>query len=128
MNLSRSINPTSSPTAHKTAHNLHNISLEIAAMALSSCFSIFKIRVKTCSLTLPKFGQIALDDFTTSPTYGYAHNKTAMRNMTNHLPSHGFSALLLRDACPEPQFDTLQLPCCAIHWQCTWPNGSYYSN
>lgn len=58
----------------------------------------------------------------------HTYNGTAMRNMTVKLPPHGVSALLLTDAGPEPNSDTLQLPYCAIYWQCTWPNGTYYSN
>ena len=58
----------------------------------------------------------------------HTHNGTALRNMTVRLPPHGVAALLLNDAGPEPEPSSLSLPYCAIYWQCTWPNGTYYSN
>jgi alpha-galactosidase len=58
----------------------------------------------------------------------HTHNGTALRNMTVRLPPHGVAALLLNDAGPEPEPSALGLPYCAIYWQCTWPNGTYYSN
>ncbi|KAG9197770.1 hypothetical protein G6514_001050 [Epicoccum nigrum] len=58
----------------------------------------------------------------------HTHNGTALRNVTVRLPPHGVAALLLSDAGPEPEPSALGLPYCAIYWQCTWPNGTYYSN
>ncbi|XPS98719.1 Alpha-galactosidase [Ascochyta lentis] len=58
----------------------------------------------------------------------HTNDGTAMCNMTITLPSHGIAALLLNDAGPEPETSALGLPYCAIYWQCTWPNGTYYSN
>jgi len=47
------------------------------------------------------------------------------RNITMTLPPHGVSALLLNDAGPEPAGIE---PYCAGYWQCSFPNGTYYSN
>lgn len=58
----------------------------------------------------------------------HTNNGTAMRNLTVTLPPHGVAALLLNDAGPESEPSALGLPYCAIYWQCTWPNGTYYSN
>jgi alpha-galactosidase len=58
----------------------------------------------------------------------HTHNGTALRNMTVRLPPHGVAALLLNDAGPESEPSALGLPYCGIYWQCTWPNGTYYSN
>lgn len=57
--------------------------------------------------------------------WSHTHNGTALRNMTIALPPHGVAALLLTDAGPEPE--GLQ-PYCAGYWQCSYPNGTYYSN
>ena len=57
--------------------------------------------------------------------WSHTHNGTVMRNMTLNLQAHGVAALLLNDAGPEPS--GIQ-PYCAGWWQCTWPNGTYYSN
>jgi alpha-galactosidase len=49
----------------------------------------------------------------------------AVRNISVTLPAHGVAALLLSDAGPEPEvFGDF----CAGFWQCSFPNGSYYSN
>ncbi|KAF2648755.1 glycoside hydrolase family 27 protein [Lophiostoma macrostomum CBS 122681] len=58
----------------------------------------------------------------------HTRNGTVMRNMTVTLPPHGVAALLLNDAGPEPEPSMLGLPYCGVYYQCTWPNGSYYSN
>jgi alpha-galactosidase len=57
--------------------------------------------------------------------WSHTHNGTASRSITVTLPPHGVSALLLNDAGPEPA--GLE-PYCALWWQCTYPNGTYYSN
>jgi alpha-galactosidase len=57
--------------------------------------------------------------------WSHTDNGTAMRNISVTLPPHGVSALLLRDAGPEPA--GIQ-PYCAGYWQCSYPNGTYYSN
>jgi alpha-galactosidase len=58
--------------------------------------------------------------------WSHTTNGTALRNMTVHMPPHGVAALLLKDSGPEPT--NLDLPYCAGYWQCSWPNGTYYSN
>ena len=60
--------------------------------------------------------------------WSHTHNGTALRNISLTLPPHGVAALLLNDAGPEPNADTLGLPYCAGYWQCSYPNGTYYSN
>ena len=57
--------------------------------------------------------------------WSHTDNGTILRNMTLNLPPHGVAALLLNDAGPEPA--DLE-PYCAGYWQCSWPNGTYYSN
>jgi alpha-galactosidase len=57
--------------------------------------------------------------------WSHTHNGTATRSINVTLPAHGVSALLLNDVGPEPA--GLQ-PYCALWWQCTFPNGTYYSN
>ena len=58
--------------------------------------------------------------------WSHTTNGTALRNMTVHLPPHGVAALLLKDSGPEPT--NIDSPYCAGWWQCSWPNGTYYSN
>lgn len=58
--------------------------------------------------------------------WAHTQNGTALRNITVNVPAHGVAALLLNDAGPEPE--GLDLPYCAGYWQCSWPNGTYYSN
>lgn len=60
--------------------------------------------------------------------WSHTDNGTALRNISLTLPAHGVAALLLNDAGPEPDVEELGLPSCGIYWQCTWPNGTYYSN
>ncbi|KAK3942503.1 glycoside hydrolase [Diplogelasinospora grovesii] len=57
--------------------------------------------------------------------WSHTLNGTATRNMSVTVPPHGVSALLLNDVGPEP---TGMEPFCAGYWQCTYPNGTYYSN
>ena len=57
--------------------------------------------------------------------WSHTHNGTAVRNISLTLPPHGVAALLLNDDGPEPP--GLQ-PYCALWYQCSWPNGTYYSN
>ncbi|RDL40054.1 Alpha-galactosidase [Venustampulla echinocandica] len=57
--------------------------------------------------------------------WSHTENGTALRNMTVTLPPHGVAALLLNDAGPEPENYE---PYCAGYWQCSYPNGTYYSN
>jgi len=57
--------------------------------------------------------------------WSHTHNGTAIRNMTFTLPPHGVAAMLLNDVGPEPK--NIQ-PYCAGWWQCSYPNGTYYSN
>ncbi|KAL2844173.1 putative alpha-galactosidase B [Aspergillus pseudoustus] len=57
--------------------------------------------------------------------WSHTHNGTAYRNVTVTLPPHGVAALLLNDAGPE---EAGIEPYCAGWWQCSWPNGTYYSN
>ncbi len=57
--------------------------------------------------------------------WSHTENGTAVRNMTLDLPAHGVAALLLNDAGPEPE--GIQ-PYCAVYYQCSFPNGTYYSN
>ena len=58
--------------------------------------------------------------------WSHTKNGTAVRNMTLTLPPHGVAALLLNDAGPEPA--DAAPPYCAIWYQCSFPNGTYYSN
>jgi alpha-galactosidase len=60
--------------------------------------------------------------------WSHTDNGTALRNISLTLPAHGVVALLLNDAGPEPEVERSGLPYCAIYWQCTWQNGTYYSN
>ena len=57
--------------------------------------------------------------------WSHTENGTAVRNMTLTLPPHGVAALLLNDAGPEPEGIE---PYCAVYYQCSFPNGTYYSN
>lgn len=57
--------------------------------------------------------------------WSHTHNGTAYRNITVKLPPHGVAALLLNDAGPE---ESGIEPYCAGWWQCSYPNGTYYSN
>lgn len=57
--------------------------------------------------------------------WSHTHNGTAYRNVTLTLPPRGVAALLLNDAGPEPEGIE---PYCAGYWQCSYPNGTYYSN
>ncbi|KAK4238541.1 putative alpha-galactosidase B [Achaetomium macrosporum] len=57
--------------------------------------------------------------------WSHTHNGTAGRRIDLTLPPHGVAALLLNDAGPEPS--GLE-PYCAVWWQCSYPNGTYYSN
>lgn len=63
--------------------------------------------------------------YTVYDMWSHTNNGTAMRNISLTLPPHGVSALLLQDAGPEP--DSV-MPYCAGYWQCSYPNGTYYSN
>lgn len=57
--------------------------------------------------------------------WSHTDNGTAIRNLTVTVPPHGVSALLLNDVGPEPEgFE----PYCGVYYQCTFPNGTYYSN
>ncbi|KAF2498074.1 alpha-galactosidase [Lophium mytilinum] len=60
--------------------------------------------------------------------WSHQHTGTALRNLTLELPAHGVAALLLNDAGPETGEETEELPYCAGYWQCSYPNGTYYSN
>ncbi|PGH20063.1 hypothetical protein AJ80_03713 [Polytolypa hystricis UAMH7299] len=57
--------------------------------------------------------------------WSHTNNGTAYRDISITLPPHGVAALLLNDAGPEPEGIE---PYCAGYWQCSWPNGTYYSN
>ncbi|KAK4145640.1 putative alpha-galactosidase B [Dichotomopilus funicola] len=57
--------------------------------------------------------------------WSHTRNGTAYRNVTVTVPAHGVAALLLNDAGPEPE--GLE-PFCGGWWQCSFPNGTYYSN
>lgn len=57
--------------------------------------------------------------------WSHTENGTVMRDMSFTLPPHGVAALLLNDAGPEPAG---MEPYCAGYWQCSFPNGTYYSN
>ncbi|SPO04604.1 related to Probable alpha-galactosidase B [Cephalotrichum gorgonifer] len=57
--------------------------------------------------------------------WSHTDNGTALRNISMTLPAHGVSALLLNDVGPEPAD---YAPYCAGYWQCSYPNGTYYSN
>jgi len=57
--------------------------------------------------------------------WSHTHNGTAERSIELTLPPHGVAALLLNDAGPEPSGVE---PFCAGWWQCSFPNGTYYSN
>ncbi|KAK4243591.1 putative alpha-galactosidase B [Corynascus novoguineensis] len=57
--------------------------------------------------------------------WAHTENGTAYRNISLTLPPHGVAAVLLNDAGPEP--DAAE-PYCAVWWQCSYPNGTYYSN
>jgi alpha-galactosidase len=57
--------------------------------------------------------------------WAHTENGTAYRGMEFTLPPHGVAALLLNDAGPEPE---VLEPYCAGYFQCSYPNGTYYSN
>lgn len=57
--------------------------------------------------------------------WSHTDNGTATRNMTLDLPPHGVAALLLNDDGPEPEG---MEPYCGVWYQCSFPNGTYYSN
>ncbi|KAK3318879.1 glycoside hydrolase superfamily [Apodospora peruviana] len=57
--------------------------------------------------------------------WSHTRNGTAVRDITLTLPAHGVAALLLNDVGPEPEGIE---PYCAGYWQCSYPNGTYYSN
>lgn len=57
--------------------------------------------------------------------WSHTDNGTTIRNLTVTVPPHGVSALLLNDVGPEPEgFE----PYCGVYYQCSFPNGTYYSN
>jgi alpha-galactosidase len=60
--------------------------------------------------------------------WSHTHNGTVLRNITINLPTHGVAALLFNDERPEPPPEELDLPYCAGWSQCSWSNGTYYSN
>ncbi|KAK2799834.1 hypothetical protein FQN50_008355 [Emmonsiellopsis sp. PD_5] len=57
--------------------------------------------------------------------WSHTDNGTAIRNISVTLPPHGVAALLLNDDGPEPEGIE---PYCGVWWQCSFPNGTYYSN
>ncbi|PGG99225.1 hypothetical protein AJ79_08655 [Helicocarpus griseus UAMH5409] len=57
--------------------------------------------------------------------WSHTDNGTAIRNISLTLPPHGVSALLLNDDGPEPEGIE---PYCGVWYQCSFPNGTYYSN
>jgi alpha-galactosidase len=107
--------------AHPASYWTGNSSYGVVFMVLNTLDIIQEMSFNLTESWAIRAGRV----YTVYDLWSHTHNGTVMRNLSLTLPPHGVVALLLNDAGPEPA--DLQ-PYCAGYWQCTFPNGTYYSN
>ena len=111
---------TSDP-AHPAAYWTGNSSYGVVFMVLNTADAPRRMAFNLTESWAIRAGHV----YDVYDMWSHTRNGTAARRIELVLPAHGVAALLLTDAGPEP--DGVE-PYCAGYWQCSFPNGTYYSN
>ncbi|KAL2017770.1 hypothetical protein VTK56DRAFT_1688 [Thermocarpiscus australiensis] len=107
--------------AHPAAYWTGNSSYGVVFMVLNTLDTPQEMSFNLTESWAVRAGRV----YSVYDMWSHTHNGTAFRNISLTLPPHGVAALLLNDAGPEPAGVE---PYCALWWQCSYPNGTYYSN